>query len=880
VLDAGTKLGPYEILSPLGVGGMGEVYRAKDSKLDREVAIKVLPEIFSRDPERVARFQREAKVLASLNHPNIAAIYGFEESDDLRFLVMELVEGDTLSQKLKNNPLPVEEALQAGKQISQALDAAHENGVIHRDLKPANIKITPDGKIKVLDFGLAKALSTEDRTQTEIANSPTITANFTRPGVVMGTAAYMSPEQARGKPIDKRTDIWAFGCVLFESLSGCAVFQGETSTDILGAIIHKDPAWELLPPDTPPIVRLLLRRCLAKDRDKRLRDIGDARVEIEDAINDPMSSSLSLAGAAWSAASVGRKRQSGFSMVAGIVLGAIITGVTFYGLRPADPEPPLRKFEISVPKLDIADPMLSPDGCKIAYSSEGKLWVRDLSELQSYEVPDSKEINCIFWSPDSEYIGFTSGNRMWKVPAIGGRKTAIASLNDSFSPAGGAGWDENGKIIYTTGNSGLMSVSAFGGDPVEVLKTDPQKEDDFHDASVLPGGHGVIFIVHPLSGTIDTIAVWDGQQSKYVLKVSGERLNNPVYSPTGHILFHRSTTTPGIWAFTFSLDKLEATGEPFLVVPDGSNPHVSADGTLMYVQGSGGAALEMIWVNRKGEVEGVVGQPQTGLLYPSISPDGDRISVSSNENENRDIWIHDVQRSTKTRFTFTTENDLFSQWTPDGQHIIYMTVEDNKGKSYIKITDGTGEAIYLNDGAVMDVSNDGKYMVFVKRNVQDKRDIGYKKLEDDSEAVIFLATEADETNPKISPDGKYIIYQSDENGTESIYLKKFPGGEGQWQVSIHGGRRPIWSHKGDEIFYNIDGKMMAVSIQTEPAVVLGTPQEIFNLNTLGISFFRGYDIAPDDQRFVMIRMEGSNLESRGITIVENWFAEFKDRNKK
>jgi serine/threonine protein kinase len=579
-----TKLGPYEILSPIGAGGMGEVYRAKDTRLDREVAIKVLPDALSRDPERLQRFQREAKVLASLNHPNIAAIYGFEEVDGKAFLVMELAEGETLAKRIKNGPLPIDDALAVGKQIAEALEAAHEKGIIHRDLKPENVKITPAGKVKVLDFGLAKAVAPADeQSRSRLLNSPTITVGHspTVAGVILGTAAYMSPEQARGKPLDKRTDIWSFGVVLHETLTGQRVFAGETISDSIGAILHKEPDWATLPSEMPPTIQLLLRRCLTKEPSKRLRDIGDARIELENAIADPTSSSLGLAHAVVAAESVrGHRRTRGaFSTVAALVVVAAIAAVTGWSLRP-DPEAPVRKFSITPedyePSRGIA---MSPDGRKIVYVAANHLWVREIDRLEPRELPGTDNATQPVWSPDGSQIAYATENKLWQIPSRGGTPTTIGTLPSAMLSVGGLSWLRDGRIMIATGNTGLHEVSARGGEIRTILDVDPATEEDFHHAAALPGGRGVLFTIHRKGGGPDQIDLWTPTGRKTLLEIEGERFDDPIYSPTGHILYARSTTTPGLWALPFSLSDLDVTGEPFLVASDAGRPSVSRDGT-------------------------------------------------------------------------------------------------------------------------------------------------------------------------------------------------------------------------------------------------------------------------------------------------------------
>ncbi|MHC5006263.1 MAG: protein kinase domain-containing protein [Planctomycetota bacterium] len=871
------QVGAYEVHREIGRGGMGVVYLARDTKLDRDVAIKVLPDEVAQDQERLARFEREAKLLGSLRHANIAAVYGLEEVDERRYLVLEYIDGEDLAARLERGPLPIDEALAVAREIAEAVGAAHEQGIIHRDLKPANVKITEKGDVKVLDFGLAKALGDQPSSMvSDLSASPTVVTlgSPTMPGVILGTAGYMSPEQARGRAADKRSDIWSFGCILYELLVGRQIFPGETVTDSLGAILHKDPEWSLLPSGVPPTVLLLLRRCLARDRKRRLQDIGDARIELEEAIADPTSSSLSLAGAALSAET---RRPRRWWPVAGALLavGALVGGGAMWVLHPKGPEPPLRKFEIEIENIEPNGGVaISPDGRKIVYSAGGQLWVRELERFEPRALAGTENAAIPFWSPDSTTIAYQTSGKLWKVPATGGEPTAIASVTEAFSNVGGGAWGPDDEIVFTTGSSGLFEVSAQGGDPVLVLDPDPETEDDYHDASALPGGRGVLFVVHRDGGVGDTIALLAGATKKILLCLEGERLYSPVHSPTGHILYHRQTTTPGIWALPFSLSLLEVTGKPFLVVPDGMRPSVSSDGSLVCIRGANLTAAQLIWVDRGGDAGDIIGQPQNGLYYPSISPDGRRVVVSAAEGESRDIWIHDVVRGTKTRLTFTKGNEWFNAWSASGDEVLFLDERSGKFFTVAKAADGTGEDRELVEGAPHDCSRDGRFLVYGRRGEETKGDIWYLPLQDGSEPVALVQTPANETRGRLAPDGAVIAYLSDESVRDEIYLKRFPSGGGKWQVTLDGGSWPRWSHAGDELFFVNENSLWVVPVETEPAITLGSPRELFSGSKMGVALFLGYDVAPDDERFVVIQNQSGEMGRGGITVVQNWLAQF------
>ena len=568
------NLGNYEVLEQIGAGGMGEVYRARDTRLGRDVAVKLLPPAFADDPERLGRFEREARLLAALNHPHIAAIYGLEHAEGKRFLVLELVPGEDLSARIAQGPIPLEEALPIARDIAEALEYAHEQGIVHRDLKPANIKITPEGRVKVLDFGLAKALESEEGTDPRLSQSPTILASSpTIAGVILGTAAYMSPEQARGKSVDKRSDVFAFGSVLHEMLTGKQAFQGDTVSDTLASVLKTQPDAGALPENTPRAIRDLLKRCLEKDARLRLRDIGEARIAIDQARHggpDPADTAVQTVpvnGAARFRANV----------VWGVATLAIATAAFFLSraVNPTREDAPLRKLTVEIDDADGSiSPervALSPDGQRIAYIVNDRLWVRELSKLEATEIPATDKAEIPFWSPDGTQLGYRIGTAFYRVSASGGNSTIVSATAESFTGGSGAAWTENDRIIFTTGSKGILEVPALGGDPVEIVPRLPG-ETDIHEPSVLPGGRGFLFVSHLQEGGPRDLVVFAEGKRKTLLSLPNQRIWFPRYSTTGHILFRRTPTNAGVWALPFSLSSLEATGEPFLIALDGSEP--------------------------------------------------------------------------------------------------------------------------------------------------------------------------------------------------------------------------------------------------------------------------------------------------------------------
>jgi hypothetical protein len=870
LLLTGRVISHFAVSEKLGAGGMGEVYRARDSRLGREVALKVLPEAFALDPERMARFEREAHLLASLNHPNIAAIYGIEDADGVRCLVLELVEGETLLERIYRAPLALEEVLDIARQVAEALESAHERGIIHRDLKPGNIKVTPTGTVKVLDFGLAKVFESEAAI-TDLSHSPTLTTPATRLGVIMGTAAYMSPEQARGREVDKRTDIFAFGCVLFEMLTGRQAFSGETVSDTMASILKLDPEWSRLPASTPPALLRLLRRCLEKDPKLRLRDIGEARI----ALADPRASAAEAAAASVPAAAA-PFRSRALWLAAAIVLAAASAFVA-WTLKPAA-TPPLRKFEVVIVGSTnlLYPPVISPDGRVLAYVAENQLWVRELDKLEPRAIPSTAGASHPFWSPDSAFLGYLLEGKLWKIPVSGGGAAAIASAGGDFTGGGGVFWGDDGTIVYSRGNTGLFSVSDLGGDArlaVPLL----EDEADLHKPFVLPGGKGILTVVHGRNRPPDTLVLLAGAQRTVLVRFEGDALWDPSYSPTGHILFSRAGTNSGVWALPFALASLKPTGEPFLILAGASSPSVSRDGTLTFVRGASTGLEQLVWVGLDGKVEAANSQPQPYIGSPRLSPDGSRAAVVSRD-QGLDVWIHDFKRNTRTRLTFDPAIDQSPVWSPNGDQIFYANL--NHGLA-VKTADGTGTVQYLGEGESPSLSGDGKYLAFTRDGKDTAADIWYMPLTGERKPVSLLATPASEIQPQISPDGRYLAYVSDESGAPQVYLTRFPSGEGKWQVSVDAGAFPRWSRKGDKLFYRGGARQMTeVAVSTAGnAPALGAARRLFNPDTAGVMFegpFQ-FDVSPDGRRFLMVREVRQGAERTAITVVQNWFTEFQDR---
>ena len=858
---------------------MGEVYKARDGKLNRDVAIKVLPSQVDTDEERLNRFRREAQVLASLNHPNIAAIYGLEDFKGAVALVMEFIDGPTLADRVAGGRIALAEALAIARQIADALEAAHERNIIHRDLKPANIKVTPEGLVKVLDFGLAKVLET-DSTPTDLSHSPTLIKG-TQAGVILGTAAYMSPEQAKGKVVDKRSDIWAFGCVLFEMLSGKQSFTGETLTDTLAAVVRAEPDWNLLPEETPREIRRLLVRCLNKDPRQRLRDIGEARVGIDEVIKGkqeepPIVSVLT--------AKRTRLRPWQVAAVASVLTAGISIALMLKFWSAPAPDQLLRKFDIAVPQLNVGittPPVISPDGRKIAYAAGQSLWVRDLSSLTAIELVKGTSPQYFFWSPDSAYLAFVASRKLLKVPAIGGQPSEIAAANfglGAYTPGGA--WTEDGRIIFASSARGseIFVVSANGGEFSKLIERDPNSESDFHKPSALPRNKGILFIVDHLDGGPDQIDVLAGNVRKTVLHLKGVALDSPVYSPTGHILYRRESGTPGLWALPFSLDRLEATGESFLVSSQGAWPSVSSDGTLLFTPEEVGFKFQLSWADRSGKVVETLPASDMQLWYPRLSPDGSRVAFVGGARGRGGIYILDLKRLTQSRLTSGDGQFEYPTWSPDG-HQIYFDLGFAGQSIFVQSADGNSPSRELTRGFHTAVSRDGKTLFYEVTREDQGANISYLPL-DGGQPVPFIELPGHQRGAQPSPDGRFLAYYSNESGNNEVYIKDFPHGENRWQVSTNGGMNPLWSRKGDRLFFINGDDLLEVDVSSENPLKLGAPRVILNGSQSHLVLARGFEVSPDGNRFLGVQqLEKGEGSTPLLTVVENWFAEFKQKQK-
>ena len=883
--EPGTRLGTYEVIDLVGKGGMGEVYRARDTKLGREVALKVLPEAFARDPERLARFEKEARVLALLNHPNIAALYGLEESDDVPFLVMEYVPGETLAEILDRGPLPVDEARSIFEQTAEALEAAHEKGIVHRDLKPSNIMITPEGVVKVLDFGLAKALGDESE-DVDPSESPTKTFGATKDGVIMGTAPYMSPEQARGKGVDRRTDIWAFGCCFYEALTCKKAFHGETVTDTLAAIVKNEPDWEALPEGIPRGgIRKLIARCLRKDRGERFRSAVDTRLYIEDALAEPEAKGIASA-----------PRRNPVPTIVSAVLASIATALAFWALSPPEPRS-VKRFSILFPDIDyVTDVNISPDGSHLVFQGPSfeQLYLRRLDELEARPIPGTEGAFSSFFSPDGRWVGFYSDGKLQKVSLSGGPPVTLYATE---ARAEGS-WGPDDTIVFGSMGKGLSRVSAGGGTPTILTTLDREGGETGHRwPEVLPGGKAVLFTNWFDAQSASSVSQWMERShiAVYSLETGEHRIlveggSNPRYVSTGHIVFARPGSQlvgPGsLLAVPFDLDRLEVRGQP---VPVLEGPRVdwfgaaqfalSEDGSLVYNSSSASGPYPesiLVSVDRKGMPRRLIETPRI-FENPCLSPDGGRLAVGIEGPSGLfDIWIIELARSIMTRLTFKGFN-YAPIWTPDGSHVTFSSNRAGGFNIFSKPADGSGDAVQLTryESDSGSWSPDGENLAFAQRRGAMSFDIGILPLE--GEAQFIVDTPFDERHPMISPDGLWLAYTSDESGQNEVYVRPFPGPGGRWQVSTEGGTEPRWARSGDELFYREADKMMAVSVSNEPELTLGKPVVLFEgqYQFLIGGGYSNYDVSPDGRSFVMIESVEEVAPVRQLTIVLNWFEELK-----
>jgi eukaryotic-like serine/threonine-protein kinase len=892
----GKTLGQYEIQSLLGQGGMGEVYRARDTRLGRTVAVKILPKATAQDRERMQRFEREARLLASLNHTNIATLFGFEQFEGLHFLVMEFVDGPTLAERIARGPIPVAEALAIARQIAEALEAAHEKGVIHRDLKPANVKITPDGKVKVLDFGLAKALTAP--TQGDLLSSPTMSVGGTYAGVVLGTAPYMSPEQAKGQEVDQRADVFAFGCVLFEMLTGRRAFQGDTVTDAIASVLARDPDMTTLPAGIHPRLHEILKRCLEKDQKRRWQAIGDLRVELEVISADPHG----LKVPSTTAAPVPLWKFVVPAVITG-VFAVAITAAAFWSLRPAPPTATVTRFSFTLPKDQsftrtgrhvIA---ISPDGANVVYVANNQLYLKSMAEMDAKPIAGTAlDVDTPVFSPDGKWIAFCAvpEGKLKKIAITGGTAVTLADIGNPY----GAQWTTGDQILVGQGPKGIVRIPANGGKAETVVAV---KSGEFAASpQLLPDGAHLLFtlaagggderwdkgqiVIQSLTSDARTTVVTGGSDARYV--------------PSGHVVY---ALGPTVFALPFDIKALHASGGPVPVLDGMSRGAVntgaaffafSDNGSLAFIPGGlagGGSSVSLAFVSRKGEKTPLNLPPQP-YFQPRISPDGRQLAVEVFDNKDRNIWVYDLSGAASIRrLTFGGKN-FQPIWTRDGQRVVFTSDREGDSGLFWQRADGSGAAERLTSAeagfshAPESWSPDG-VLVFVRYSTNAARGLWTLPINGDRKSTLLVepptkSSFADES--AFSPDGRWFVYEAGDTTDVQVYVQPFPPTGAKYQISTRLASDPVWSPDGKQIIY-LDralsrSALAVVDVRTQPSFAVGTP------TPLPVEGFvqrggRPYDITPDGKQFIVMLppSETKSGETLQINVVLNWFQDLKQR---
>ena len=886
----GRRLGPYEILSAIGAGGMGEVYKARDTRLDRTVAIKVLPTHLADRAELRERFEREAKIIASLNHPHICTLYDTGHQDEIDFLVMEYIEGETLARRLQKGPLPIQQVLQYAIEIADALDKAHRKGITHRDLKPGNVMLTKSGT-KLLDFGLAK-LKQEAAPAIPDSQLPTMKSGITGEGTILGTLQYMAPEQVEAKEVDARTDIFAFGALVYEMATGKKAFEGKTSASVMAAILKDEPPAMLsLAPMTPPALDRTVKTCLAKDPDGRWQTAGDLTLELKWIAEG--GSVVTLAATATSKGIRALGQRALILSLGALLFGAVIASLVTWYLKPSRPQPVSRTVITLSPGerlagLDQPTVALSPDGSHLAYvaiqGGSQQIYLRAMDSLEARPVPGTEGAVTPFFSPDGQWLGFFAGNKLKKVSVSGG---AALTLGDAANPRG-ASWGNQGMIAFApTAISVLLQVSDAGGAAQPLTRLD-KGEDSNRWPEFLPGGKALLFSAGTAVPGIFTnaqIAVQSvGMGERRKLIPGG---TNQHYAPSGHLVYAQGGS---LMAVPFDPQRLTVTGAAVPVVEGvlqstltgAAQYSFSTTGSLVYVPGSvQGAQRRLVWVNRKG-AEQPLAAAARAYVFPRLSPDGRRVAVGITEQESQ-LWLYDLSRDTLTRLTFEGDRNNVPTWTPDSKRIAFNSTKEGALRNiFWQLADGSGRLEQLTTGEYDKTpsswSPDGQLLAFEESNPTTGLDIWVLRISD-HKAQPFLRTQFNEVESQFSPDGRLLAYMSDESGRFEIYVQPYPGPGGKRQISTEGGTEPVWNPNGRELFYRSGDKMMAVGITTQPSFTVGKPQMLFEGPYAPIAAAtRNYDVSPDGQRFLMLKTsEQAQAAPTQINVVLNWFEELKQK---
>lgn len=884
----GSRLGPYEVIAKLGAGGMGEVYRALDTTLGRQVAIKILPDAVAHDPERSARFEREAKTLAAVNHPNIAQIYGFEAADGHRALVMELVEGPTLADRIAQGPLPLDEALPIARQIADALEAAHEQAIVHRDLKPANIKLRPDGTVKLLDFGLAKTL--EPGSVADSSTSPTITSPaMTAAGVLLGTAAYMSPEQARGKPVDRRTDIWAFGCVLYEMLTARRAFDGEDVSLTLSQILQRDAPLDALPAGLPARVRQAVQLCLRKPLKERVPDMGTVRLLLDGAF-EPAAAAAATAGSPWRRA---------VPLLLTAIATAGVVGIGVRQLRPTQTSGSRNVVRFSLPMPAGIAPRgagigrhvlaIAPQGTSLVYWADERLYLRPLDRLgKATEIRGTDGAREPFFSPDGQWIGFQQQGQLKRVQIGGGAPIPIGTAQNPW----GVSWGADGVIRYGQGFDGIWQVATVGGAPAPLITL--AKGEAAHGPQLLPGGAWMLFTLRPASQDS-----WDGAQIVAQSLASGERVvlvergRDARYVPTGHLVYGVNGVLLGV---PFDAGARRITGAPVPLAENVLDADVrtgamhftlSDDGTLVYLSGESGQRGTLSWVYRDGRREPLLTEPLS-YSFARVSPDGTRVAMEITGRDGIDIHIYELGRKVLTRLTSNASHGRFPSWTPDSRRVVFYSDADGGGL-YSLAADGTGELKRLTTSRTVQTpynwADGGRTLLYEQRAPDQllSAKIYALSLAGDPTTRLLVQSSSAESEPALSPDGRWLAYTAADGGGSDIYVRPFPSVEaGRFRISTDGrASSPLWSRDGRQLFFISSGRAVAVQTETAPTFRPSTPTPMFELPPYygsAARIGRQWDMAPDGDRFLIVNPGDVALSEQSpsqMVVVLNWIEELK-----
>ena len=891
VISPGTRLGPYEILSAIGAGGMGEVYKGRDTRLDRIVAIKVLPTHLADRSELRERFDREAKTIASLNHPHICVLHDIGHQDGFDFLVMEYLEGETLTQRLQKGPLPIHQVLQHAIEISDALDKAHRKGITHRDLKPGNIMLTKSGT-KLLDFGLAKLKQDAAPAYVPLSDLPTANDPLTAQGTILGTLQYMAPEQLEGKEVDARTDIFAFGAVIYEMATGRKAFEGKSQASLIAKILETDPPpISSLQPMTPPALERAVKKCLAKEPDDRWHAAKDLCDELKWIGGGSLQPAPAPIAQEKGVRTFGRRElilSSGASL-----LGAAVAGIALWNLKPSPLAQPVIRTVISLPPgqqlagLESGSAVaLSLDGTRLVYvalqGSTQQIYLRAMDSMEPKSIPGTEGATEPFFSPDGQWVGFFAGGKLKKVSVRGG---AALTLGAAAFPRG-ASWTSQGTIIFAPSGDTVIQQVTDAGSPLQPITRLVKGDVNQRWPEFLPGGKAVLFVAggtasNSASGHIAAQSVETGQRLD--LTQGG---TYPKYAPSGHLIYVESGS---LMALPFDPRQLAVTGAAVPVVEGvlqsptngGAQYSFSSTGSLVYVAGGiQSAQRKIVWVSRNG-AEQPLAAPAHAYRAPRLSPDGRRVAVSIEAQETQ-IWQYDLSRETLTRFTFGGGADLNAIWTPDGKRLAFQSSRDGEFNIFWQMADGSGglERLTNNEhtSAAHSWSPDGQLLAFIEMNPTTGIDIMVLRLSD-RKVQPFLQTRFNEGAPRFSPDGRWLAYISDESGRFEVYVQPYPGPGGKWQISTDGGTEPVWNRNGRELFYRNGDKMMAAEIIAQPSFSAGAPRMLFEGQYIpSPTTSQNYDVAPDGQRFLMVKaVEQAQVAPTQINVVLNWFEELKQK---